>query len=194
MKIPRENKRNTYISSLWLIDNPLMKTITILGSSRKDGETYKVICETVENSDWDIIDLNDYTFSYYDYEHNNRNDDFLPLMKKIVENYDTLIFATPVYWYSMSGIMKVFFDRLTDLLEIDKELGRKLAGKRMGVISSSIGNHLGEAFWLPFSETAKYFNMDYIGNIHTITGKNNQLEISKFTDLVNNKNDPQQAV
>ena len=119
-----------------------MKTITILGSSRKDGETYKVIYETVENSDWDIIDLSDYTFSYYDYEHNNRNDDFLPLMKKIVENYDTLIFATPVYWYSMSGIMKVFFDRLTDLLEIDKELGRKLDGKRMGVISSSIGNHL----------------------------------------------------
>ena len=34
----------------------------------------------------------------------------------IIEKYDTLIFATPVYWYSMSGIMKVFFDRKNDNL------------------------------------------------------------------------------
>ena len=94
----------------------------------------------------------------------------------------------------MSGIMKVFFDRLTDLLEIDKKLGRQLSGKKMGVIASSIGNNLGESFWLPFSETASYFNIDYIGNIHTIKGKRNQLEISKFINLIKDKNDVQQGV
>lgn len=62
---------------------------------------------------------------------NSRNDDYLNLMKQILEKYETLILATPVYWYSMSGIMKVFFDRLTDLLTIEKELGRKLRGKKI---------------------------------------------------------------
>ncbi|MCP4458779.1 MAG: NAD(P)H-dependent oxidoreductase [Cytophagales bacterium] len=38
--------------------------------------------------------------------------------------------ATPVYWYSMSGIMKVFLDRIYDVLTIEKELGRKLHGKK----------------------------------------------------------------
>lgn len=62
---------------------------------------------------------------------NSRNDDYLNLMKQILDKYETLILATPVYWYSMSGIMKVFFDRLTDLLTIEKELGRKLRGKKI---------------------------------------------------------------
>ena len=43
--------------------------------------------------------------NYYDYEYKNQNDDFLPTIKKILA-YDLILFITPVYWYSMSGIMK----------------------------------------------------------------------------------------
>ena len=86
-----------------------MRKLIILGSSRKDGDTKKVVDELVKLTGWDLIDLNDYKISYYDYEHKNLDDDYLPLMRKIIANYDVLIFATPVYWYSMSGIMKVFF-------------------------------------------------------------------------------------
>ena len=95
-----------------------MKKVVIVGSSRNDGDTSNLISVLIEKSEWDLINLNDYNFSYYDYNHENRNDDYLGLMRQIIEKYDTLIFATPVYWYSMSGIMKVFFDRITDLLEI----------------------------------------------------------------------------
>ena len=137
-----------------------MKEVVIVGSSRKDGDTANLTKQLIEKSNWDLIDLNDFGFSYFDYKHENRNDDYLTLMRKIVEKYDTLIFATPVYWYSMSGIMKVFFDRLTDLVTIEKELGRKLRGKRMAVITSSTGENLGEHFWLPFSESAKYLGME----------------------------------
>lgn len=105
-------------------------------------------------------------------------------MEQIIKKYDTLILATPVYWYSMSGIMKVFFDRITDLLTIEKELGRKLRGKRMAVISCSIGDNLGEHFWLPFSETAKYLGMEYLGNAHTITGENNETKIAEFINQI----------
>ena len=157
-----------------------MKKVVIVGSSRNDGDTANLTKKLIEKSRWDLVNLNDYEFSYFDYKHENRNDDYLNLMKEIVEKYETLIFVTPIYWYSMSGIMKVFFDRFTDLLTIEKELGRKLRGKKMAVMSCSIGENLGENFWLPFSETAKYLGMEYIGNSHTITGENNELKITDF--------------
>lgn len=86
-----------------------MKKVVIVGTSRNDGDTFRLINGLIEQSNWDLINLSDYNFSYYDYENKNRNDDYLVLIKQILEKYDTLIFATPIYWYSMSGIMKVFF-------------------------------------------------------------------------------------
>ncbi|GMN10184.1 flavodoxin family protein [Croceitalea sp. MTPC9] len=161
-----------------------MKKVVIVGSSRNDGNTANLTKQLIEKAKWDLVNLNDYDFSYFDYEHKNRNDDYLNLMKEITEKYETLIFVTPVYWYSMSGIMKVFFDRLTDLLTIEKEHGRKLRGKKMAVMSCSIGGNLGEHFWLPFSKTANYLGMEYLGNTHTINGENNETKIAEFIKLI----------
>jgi multimeric flavodoxin WrbA len=105
------------------------KKVIIVGSSRSNGNTIKIVDKIAMRFNIDVVDLNNYTFTYYDYENKNKEDDFLPLIKSILEKYDTLIFATPVYWYSMSGIMKVFFDRFSDLLRIEKEIGRKFRGK-----------------------------------------------------------------
>jgi len=161
-----------------------MKKLIILGSSRKDGNTKKVVDEIISISGWDLIDLNDYNISYYDYEHKNLDDDYLPLMRKIIANYDVLIFATPVYWYSMSGIMKVFFDRITDLLKNEKDLGRKLRGKSMAAVSCSGGGNLGEHFWHPFSATAEYLGMNYLGHIHTIAGNDEREILKKFVSKI----------
>lgn len=161
-----------------------MKKVIILGSSSKNGETKKVVTELMRISDWELIDLNEYKISHFDYEHQNRNDDFISLMKRITENYDVLIFATPVYWYSMSGIMKVFFDRITDLLRIEKEIGRKLQNKYMAVISCSNGDNLEKNFWLPFQKSAEYLGMNYIANLHTFEGEINEKEIAEFKQNV----------
>lgn len=166
------------------------KKVVILGSSRKAGDTEKVVRELISYSGWDLIDLNDYQFSYYDYENKNSGDDYIELMRSIIEKYDVLIFATPVYWYSMSGIMKVFFDRITDLLEFEKELGRQLRGKYMAALSCSNGSNLGEHFWLPFSESAQYLGMKYLGSVHTLAGRNESIRIKEFIEKVN-KNSPQ---
>lgn len=163
-----------------------MKKVVIIGSSRNDGDTANLAKQLIAKSKWDLVNLNDYEFSYFDYKHENRNDDYLNLMREIIEKYETLVFITPVYWYSMSGIMKVFFDRFTDLLTIEKELGRKLRGKKMAAVSCSIGNNLEEHFWLPFSKTAKYLGMEYIGNVHLITGKENELKITEFIQKIGN--------
>ncbi|MEO6540074.1 MAG: flavodoxin family protein [Ferruginibacter sp.] len=162
-----------------------MKKVLILGSSRKDGHTKKAVERLRSLSDFDVIDLLDYNISHYDYGHKNENDDCLGLMRSIIYNYDTLIFATPVYWYTMSGIMKVFFDRITDLLDNEKELGRKLRTKNMAVLSSSIGDNLGEKFWYPFIETAQYLGMNYIGNVHTIENEDPTDALIKFAGSLN---------
>ena len=164
-----------------------MKKVIIIGSSRKNGETSKVVSELIRISGWNLIDLMDYKISHYDYSHQYSDDDFLGLIKEITENYDVLIFATPVYWYSMSGSMKVFFDRLTDLLKIEKDIGRKLRNKFMAVLSSSNGDNLEDDFWLPFKKSAEYLGMTYIANLHTYQGKADLEEILEFRDKIESK-------
>ncbi|WP_235827804.1 flavodoxin family protein [Flavobacterium amnicola] len=142
--------------------------VIIVGSSRKNGNTTRIIEAVASQFEIDVVNLSDHNFSYYDYESTNRNDDFLPLIKGIIEKYDTLIFATPIYWYSMSGIMKVFFDRFSDLIRIEKEWGRKLRGKKMAVISNShdFESELDYNFYIPFVKSAEYLGMDYLGSKH----------------------------
>jgi multimeric flavodoxin WrbA len=142
------------------------KKVIILGSSRKNGNTTKIVDEISKEHKIEVIDLSDYNISYYDYESKNREDDFFPLIKGIIEKYDTLIFATPIYWYNMSGIMKVFFDRFSDLIRIEKETGRKLRGKKIGVISNSHDNEIEESFYIPFKKSADYLGMEYLGHAH----------------------------
>lgn len=142
------------------------KKVIILGSSRKNGNTTRIVDEISKEHNIDVVNLSDYNISYYDYESKNIEDDFLPLIKRIIENHDTFIFATPIYWYNMSGIMKVFFDRFSDLIRIEKETGRKLRGKKIGVISNSHDNEIEESFYIPFKKTADYLGMEYLGHAH----------------------------
>lgn len=145
-----------------------MKTrkVIIIGSSRGKGNTTKIADEIARKLEMDIINLSDYDISHYDYESKNIDDDFLPLIRRIIENYDTFIFATPVYWYSMSGVMKVFFDRFSDLLRIEKETGRKLRGKQCAVVSNSHGHEIDADFYLPFKRMADYLGIEYLGHKH----------------------------
>lgn len=162
----------------------MTRKVIILGSSRNDGDTRLIVDTLLKESNWDVVDLSDFDIGYFDYGHENQNDDYLELIERIIKDYDVLIFASPVYWYSMSGIMKVFFDRLTDLLTIKKELGRALRGKSMAAISSSNGGNLGDVYWLPFAKSAEYLGMKYIGNLHTLSDRNNDTILKEFVILV----------
>ncbi|MFH6770292.1 flavodoxin family protein [Gaetbulibacter aquiaggeris] len=143
-----------------------MRRIIVQGSSRNNGNTNKIVQILQKYLECDLIDLSECDIRQYDYENRNKNDDFLTTIKKIVE-YDLIIFATPVYWYSMSGTLKTFFDRITDCLKIDKETGRKLRGKNMAAISCGSDSHENEGFFIPFEKSAEYLGMNYFGHIHT---------------------------
>ena len=93
----------------------------LFGSSNTLGNTFQISQRMADELSIPIYNLFDYAISNFDYNHLNKNDDFLPLIRELIDKYETLIFITPVYWYAMSAIMKTFFDRLSDLLTIEKE-------------------------------------------------------------------------
>ena len=141
------------------------KSIIIFGSARKNGNTRKLVDHIRSIADIDLIDLNDYQMSYYDYEHRNQGDDFFPLMEHLL-TYDIWVFATPVYWYSMSAVMKNFFDRMTDLLDIHLDMKEQLKQTAIMLVCCGSDSEPIPGFALPFSETADYLGMQYLGDMH----------------------------
>ncbi|EGR0247583.1 NAD(P)H-dependent oxidoreductase [Vibrio parahaemolyticus] len=139
-----------------------MNIAVILGTSKLDGNTRTLVESFVEQSGAKLFDLSDFNISFYDYEHENRNDDFLPIINELAV-FDHIVFASPVYWYSMSAQLKVFFDRLSDLLTIEKGLGRKLKGKSISVLSTGYNPDLPACFVQPFELTAKYMQLEFKG-------------------------------
>ncbi|MBO0203518.1 NAD(P)H-dependent oxidoreductase [Vibrio sp. Vb1166] len=139
-----------------------MNIAVILGTSKSDGNTRKLVDSFVEQSGAKLFDLSNFNVSFYDYSHENKNDDFLPIIHELL-SLDHLVFASPVYWYSMSAQLKVFFDRLSDLLTIEKELGRRLKGKSISVLSTGYNLELPDCFVQPFELTAKYMQLEFKG-------------------------------
>jgi multimeric flavodoxin WrbA len=143
------------------------KGIIIQASSRSKGDTFKIVSYLQEQTGFDVIDLSQKRINHFDYEFKNQDDDFNDLFKNIVLNYKTIVFATPIYWYTMSGLLKVFMDRISDFLHKEKDFGRLLREKQMAVLSCSNEDKLFEGFTMPFVETANYLGMDFLGHKHT---------------------------
>ena len=143
-----------------------MRTVILLASARPVGDTRR-LCELLRaDHPYPLLDLSTYTIGQFDYQFANSQDDYLPLMQDLVHEYDRYLFATPVYWYSMSGLLKKFFDRFSDLLMTEKALGRRLRGKRMAVLACGHDERLDPAFWMPFRQTAAYLGMHYDGQVY----------------------------
>lgn len=167
-----------------------MKRIIIQGSSRSNGNTNKVVRLLMKELEFDLVDLSLKKIGYFDYEFKNQKDDFLSIIKKIANEYEMIVFATPVYWYSMSGQMKTFFDRLSDCLRIEKETGRKLRGKNMAAISCGSDEIETEGFFTPFRKSAEYLGMTFLGNVHTwiedeLVSNEVETRIKYFAKLLN---------
>ncbi len=137
-----------------------MNFLVVLASSRSDGNTAKLSHVIADSLLAQIIDLQDVSISYFDYQNRNISDDFIPIIERIVSS-DFVVFATPVYWYSMSAQMKTFFDRLTDLLTTNKELGRKLRGMPMAVVATGTDTELPSSFKSQFELISDYLGLVY---------------------------------
>ncbi len=143
-----------------------MITLILLGTYNGNGNTYLASQCLAKNlaGDSEIVDLNALNITEYDYGANYPEDDFMTVVDKMVAA-DNLVFATPIYWFTMSTTTKKFFDRCTDLVTLQdcKPFGRKLAGKNAFVLSTGADPLLCDGFEDPFKQTFKYFAIEYSG-------------------------------
>ncbi|MBB4080702.1 NAD(P)H-dependent FMN reductase [Lewinella aquimaris] len=144
----------------------MSSTLIIIGSARGDGNTADAAQQLSDQMGGKLLDLLEYSVAPYDYGHDYPPEDaFLALVRRIV-TYDRVILASPVYWYSMSGGMKDFLDRFTDLLTYHKDLGRRLRGKEMAVLSCSGEERANDGFYESFRLSAEYLGMQYGPEYH----------------------------
>lgn len=167
----------------------MKKILVIMGSSRSDGETAKSVGAFVQGAQADIVDLLPLNIAGYDYEYRNEGDDFESVSRRMV-GADIIVFATPVYWYAMSGPLKIFFDRFSDLVRVRKTAGRALAGKDVYLLANGTDDTLPDGFEVPFRKTCEYLDMNYRGAYYFHTGKNDILReqtwrnVASFHDTV----------
>ncbi len=138
-----------------------MKTLVIMGSARDESNTSRAVKELCPFSEYELIDLRKFKINPYRYHQPNGQEDDFEMIALKMKDADQIIFATPVYWYSMSAIMKNFFDRFSDLLRAHKSIGKSLKGKKVYLIATGADVKLPSHFEDPFRLTAAYFDMTY---------------------------------
>ncbi len=158
----------------------MSEIITVFGSARSNGHTKKALDLILSDDEHKFIDLSKLKINPFDYENNNGDDDFIPLMHEILK-HDKLVLATPIYWYGPSTMMKVFIDRWSNLMmEPYKNIGKSLKDKKLFVISSN-GVSASRCFEEVFEQICGYLNMQYIGcyNYHSGNDKEQILQSEK---------------
>ncbi|WP_026676251.1 flavodoxin family protein [Fictibacillus gelatini] len=110
------------------------------GSSRENGNTESIINLLLEGIEAERIYLREKNIlPIVDKRHDpegfpQRHDEYEEIAKKMLE-HDTIVFATPLYWYGMSGTMKNFIDRWSESLrDPDLRFAERMKNKKMYVV------------------------------------------------------------
>lgn len=145
--------------------------IILFASSRSDGNTAVIANYLSGLIQAPIIDLSARPMAPFSYDNDYpREDAFLETVEQAL-GYDEWILLTPVYWYTMSAQMKVFFDRLSDILKYHVHYRPHLVGKGMWALCCSSTQEPIPHFFTPFQLSAEYLEMLFLGQLHTWGGR-----------------------
>jgi multimeric flavodoxin WrbA len=141
------------------------EVLLIAGSPREHGNTAATAFQLRDKlglNGEQSIDLCRYNIMPFGYDVDLFRDDFYAVITRMFA-HSHIVFLTPVYWYAMSGLMKTFFDRFTDLLlsAEAKPLGRRLAERHVWLLANGTDAELPAGFTVPFERTAAYFSMHW---------------------------------
>lgn len=124
-----------------------MKIAVLDGGGRKGGNTQLLTKRVVEGIKVSEFYLKDYSISpILDERHEDAgfqtvDDDYDSLMTEIMD-HDVLIFATPIYWYSMTATMKSFIDRWSQTMRQPAfEDFREQMSKKKAMVIAVGGDH-----------------------------------------------------
>ncbi|KMJ57161.1 NAD(P)H-dependent oxidoreductase [Bacillus sp. LL01] len=138
-----------------------MKIGVIYGSTRDLGNTELLAEHVIKGLNVRKIFLKDYEIEdIEDRRHEpggflDVEDDYNQLVE-IMLDCDVLIFATPIYWYGMSGIMKTFIDRWSQVMRDEKYPHFKDEMSRKSAYILAVGGDDPQTKGVPLVEQFKY--------------------------------------
>lgn len=143
--------------------------LILSGSARRDGNTARMVARLADRigDGAQVIDLNGLAIGAYVYGGAHDRDDFAGIVAAML-HHRRIVFATPVYWYAMSGLMKTLFDRCSDL--VGRPEGRALGGRELWLAANGTDAGLPDGFEVPFARTAEWFDMDWRGATYLAMG------------------------
>jgi multimeric flavodoxin WrbA len=116
-----------------------MSVLVIYGSSRRHGNSELLADRVVEGLAAEKIYLVEKTIRPIDDRRHDPegfptvDDDYDSVIERVLA-HDTLVFATPVYWYGMSGLMKNFIDRWSQSLRDPRYAFREVMAKKSAYV------------------------------------------------------------
>jgi len=144
-----------------------MSIAVIYGGNRLNGNTVALTKLAIQGLEVEEIYLKDHNIEpIIDMRHNiegfNKvHDDYNSVINRILP-HDILIFSTPIYWYSMTGIMKNFIDRWSQTLrDLDfPDFKNQMSHKQAYVIA--VGGDNPSIKGLPMIQQFHYI-FDFVG-------------------------------
>jgi multimeric flavodoxin WrbA len=143
-----------------------MSILVLYGSSRRHGNTELLADKVVEGLPVEKIYLVEKTIRPIDDRRHDPggfprvDDDYDVIVERILV-HDTLVFATPVYWYGMSGLMKNFVDRWSQSLRDPRYAFRDEMSKKSAYVVL-VGGDEPRIKALPLVEQFRYI-FDFMG-------------------------------
>ena len=138
---------------------PLKTKILFINTSRDPkGNTYTMGETFLQDVPHDTLFLNDYKI--YQLGQHLPDDQFNDVLH-IIEQADTIVIGTPIYWHTMSGGLKTFIDRL---YELDRPV-KALQGKKLYFLAQGMAPTADEKSQLAFifSRVANRYDMEFMG-------------------------------
>ena len=102
-----------------------MSILFINTSSNHHGNTVSMAEELLQGQDYETLHLNDYHIAQLG--QTSPYDQFEQVFDQI-DQADTLVFGTPIYWHDMTGSLKLLIDRISEDVDWDSS---HLAGKKV---------------------------------------------------------------
>lgn len=151
-----------------------MNIVVIHGSTRPNGNTEYLTYQAVPKDVGTHIYLRDHEIKpIIDYRHTEEGfppceDDHEKLIDVMLA-HDIILFSTPIYWYSMSGIMKTFIDRFSQILRTPNYSHFRDELKKKKVYLIAVGGDQPHIKGLPLIQQMNYicqfYDMPFAGYV-----------------------------
>jgi multimeric flavodoxin WrbA len=164
-----------------------VRVLALSASPRRDGNTARLAEAAVEGAaeaghEAELVHIDDHVRHFLRDCRRCRDasgrctidDGFERLLRDRVLPAEAIIFGTPLYWYGVSGQLKVFLDRLFCYIALSEPEAdmfvRGLTGKRLALVLSSEESYPGAPLGVvhEIQEYARYTHSQFVGVVQGI--------------------------